>query len=305
MGDSVPRIEKREDEERPFISVIVPTYNDWYRLGLCLDALSGQSYPKARYEVIVVDNESTEEPPFRVEEKRCRILRESTPGSYAARNTGARQAVGNILAFTDSDCIPDIHWLNAGVEFFTANPQYDYAGGAIDLYFRGENLSATELYEKAFAFRQEKIEEGRKYAVTANFIVRREVFDQVGPFNGSLVSGGDWEWGHRAAAKGYRIGYCGTARVAHPARHSLKELLRKHVRVSGGQYYAAGTTRYRLLIILVGLLPPVVPAWRLRGRRDLALVEKTKAFMVLYAMRIVRSIGFILIGFSIMKPRRS
>src|SRR5262245_50422661 len=115
---------------QPFISVIIPVYNDTERLRTCLTALADQTYPRDRYEVIVVDNGSTIPPRSLVESFPGFVFaEESKPGSYAARNRGLQIARGDVLAFTDSDCIPDRHWLAAGERELAMHPQNGFVGG--------------------------------------------------------------------------------------------------------------------------------------------------------------------------------
>jgi len=102
--------------QHPFVSGIVPVYNDTSRLVLCLDALEHQSCPTERFEVVVVDNgpRPSLEPPI-ADFRQSRVGHEPRPGSYAARNRGTRSARGRILAFTDADCIPARNWIHTGV----------------------------------------------------------------------------------------------------------------------------------------------------------------------------------------------
>jgi len=93
----------------PFISVIVPALNAEKAIKECILSLLNQNYPKNKYEIIFVDNNSTDNTynilkKFR---KRIKILKELEEGSYRARNKGLRSARGSIIAFTDSDCIVD------------------------------------------------------------------------------------------------------------------------------------------------------------------------------------------------------
>ena len=99
-----------------FVSVIVPVFNNGDRLAKCLKALYVQTYPYADYEVIVVDNNSTERIDSVCEQfPNVRYETESEQGSYAARNRGLSIAKGEVIAFTDSNCIPDAEWIAAGV----------------------------------------------------------------------------------------------------------------------------------------------------------------------------------------------
>jgi glycosyltransferase involved in cell wall biosynthesis len=92
----------------PLLSVIVPVWNDESRIGQCIDALKRQSLDSALFEIIVVDNGSTDSTATVVSRyTNVVLLYEPQPGSYAARNTGLRHARGEYVAFTDSDCVPE------------------------------------------------------------------------------------------------------------------------------------------------------------------------------------------------------
>jgi len=134
----------------PFISVIIPTYHDWERLKLCLAALREQTYPQDRFEVLVVNNDPQDPVPEMELPNNFQVLSESKPGSYAARNKGISVAKGEILAFTDSDCIPYEDWLEKAVERLLDGAQR--VAGHVELFFKSEKLTPAEIFEKAFAF---------------------------------------------------------------------------------------------------------------------------------------------------------
>jgi glycosyltransferase involved in cell wall biosynthesis len=102
--------------EGPTVSVIIPVLDDFERLTKCLRAIGEQTWPLVQLEVLVVDNGSTGDiasvvAPFPF----VRLLHEAKPGSYCARNRALSDARGSILAFTDSDCLPDAVWIEQGV----------------------------------------------------------------------------------------------------------------------------------------------------------------------------------------------
>ena len=121
-------------ELNPFVSVIVPTFSDWDRLKLCLDAIKAQDYPKNKFEVLVVNNNPEELPPYDIEFYNIRLINENKPGSYAARNAAINVAKGDIFAFTDSDCIPDELWLHEGVKAIISNEQNSIVAGLINVF---------------------------------------------------------------------------------------------------------------------------------------------------------------------------
>ena len=90
----------------PYISVIVPVYNGETTIGKCVEALLNQDYPKDKYEVIIVDNNSKDKTAEVIDQYPVTYaLEKGTQSSYAARNSAIKMAKGDVLAFTDSDCI--------------------------------------------------------------------------------------------------------------------------------------------------------------------------------------------------------
>src|SRR5665213_2521504 len=105
------------------VSVIVPVFNHKAELKRCIAALAAQTFPRDRFEVIIVDNGPADGSAVRLDElaaalsefPHAQALQQPLPGSYAARNLGLSVATGDILAFTDDDCIPQPDWLACGV----------------------------------------------------------------------------------------------------------------------------------------------------------------------------------------------
>jgi glycosyltransferase involved in cell wall biosynthesis len=219
-----------------FVSVVIPVFNDSARLLQCLHALDNQSYPKADYEVIVVDNGSDESvAPLVRSYPQVRVHHEARPSSYAARNTGIGHAKGDIMAFTDADCIPAPDWIESGVATLLATQGCGLVGGRVDVFFKDPaRPSAIELYDASRGFRQRKYIEVDHFGATANMFTFRSLFEKLGPFDGELKSYGDVEWGRRVAASGYRLAYANDAVVAHPARDTLGALCKRILRVTGG-----------------------------------------------------------------------
>ncbi|RVU02471.1 glycosyltransferase family 2 protein [Mucilaginibacter limnophilus] len=269
---------------KQFVSVIIPVYKDWYRLALCLNALSIQTYGSKSFEIIVVNNCPHDEVPdgFYVPDN-CNIINEEKPGSYAARNTGIRVAAGEIIAFTDSDCIPHPNWIENGVHALVADADYSRVAGRIKLYFNSDRLNTAELYEKIYAFNQDIYVKHDGTGVTANLFTYQHVFKYTGLFNDNLLSGGDYEWSVRARDDGFKIKYCASAVVSHPARNDMEELVIKAKRVGGGQ---AGFSRGNKSLVntvvrfVYDLRPPVKSLSLILAKgKDLHIGQK---FLVAY-----------------------
>ena len=239
------------------ISVIIPFYNDHQAIQKCLAALAAQTLPLDRFEVIVVDNgsspplnESITPPPFA-----C-FIQEPRTGSYAARNTGVKNSRGDILIFTDADCIPTPNWLSTAAQFFQDHTDIDAIGGVVQLTPSAQRSVAEDL-ELCFAFRQEETISTGGYSVTANLAVRKAAFESTGPFNEQLYSGGDREWGLRANHNGLRMQYVPELIVCHPTRATISSLLSKHRRISGGQIQESRAKDSMLIYVFKALIPSI------------------------------------------------
>ncbi len=216
----------------PFVSVVTPVHNGAERLEAVLAALFRQTYPRERYEVVVIDNRSSEDVEAVARRYPVRFLSQHrVPGAYATRNVGIAAARGEVLAFTDADCRPDPEWLSAGIDALTG-ANASLAGGRVVFTFPGGG-TAAELYD-AVSFLQIEEAVARGVAFMANLFVRRDVFERLGPLPDHLASNGDAWFTGRATRSGFALVYAADAVVEHPAR-SLGELLRKCYRVGRGK----------------------------------------------------------------------
>ena len=275
-------------------SVIIPTYKDWDRLQKCLDSLAKQSYPPECFEIIVVDNDHNN-PQARLPALpvNARIISETKPGSYAARNAGVRASSGALLLFTDSDCIPDSQWVELMIEEFGEAEPYArlLVAGGIQMFGRdkvGGKFNFAESYDYFIGLNQHLYVK-RGLAVTASLAVPKAVFDQVNGFNDNALSGGDADFCRRTVKSGSILVYKPAAYVSHPLRDSLVGLIKKDKRMTGGSF-----SRSKIKAILLAISPPVV---RLRiivtNRQGLQLLRRLKAMLVLSLLWIVRLIEIV------------
>jgi GT2 family glycosyltransferase len=219
------------DQMKNYLSVIVPTYNNKDLLSQCLNALVKQTYPKECFEVIVIDNCSTENIKEVVNAfPGIKYSFEGTKSSYAARNNGVQQARGEIIAFTDSDCLPDAAWLaNGSAALLDQNA--GLAGGKIT-FILSPRISAAEIIDTLFHMNTgASVKKG--HCQTANLFVRSSVFDEVGLFPDWMQSGGDAYWTKKATHQGHRLIFVPEAVVYHPARR-FSALMQKYYRTGYG-----------------------------------------------------------------------
>jgi glycosyltransferase involved in cell wall biosynthesis len=167
----------------PFVSVVVPLYNEERWIEACVRALLALDYPPDRYEVLVVDNNSNDRSAERVgSDPRVRLLREPLQGDFAARNRGIAEARGEIIAFTDADTAPQPGWLRAIVAHFQRT-------GASLLVGRLEFTGRSRMLELLAAYEAEKGEfvfasgiPSIYFGYTCNMAVTRELLERIGPF---------------------------------------------------------------------------------------------------------------------------
>jgi len=120
----------------PLITIIIPTYNRLEQLKTCVASLNNFTFPKDNYEILVVDDGSTDgtsgsEKSFVASfDGRLKFLRQENKGPAAARNFGIQHAQGNIIAFIDDDCEPKKEWLGELIKGYE-DPKVAGTGGTI------------------------------------------------------------------------------------------------------------------------------------------------------------------------------
>ncbi len=284
----------------PFVSIVIPVFNHAEQLKTCLKALANQTYPKHFYEIIVVDNASDKDEDIAgivTQFGQAIATYESTAGSYAARNKGISLAKGEVIAFTDADCIPSANWIENGVRNLLQTPNCGLVIGKIEIFFKNPNqITPVELYESITAFPQKELLEKHKGGATANVFTFRSVIEQVGLFNARMKSSGDLEWGQRVYAAGYKQIYADDTCVAHPARSSFAELYKRTVRLAGGIYdlhsqkEASYWQRNKVFIktLAQNLIPPInFVVNTIRDSRLKGVEQKIKVALVMFFVRYI------------------
>jgi glycosyltransferase involved in cell wall biosynthesis len=165
------------------VSIVVPFYNSEKYIGRCIEALFNQDYLEERYEIIFINNNSTDSSAAIVRQyPRIKLVDEQKRSSYAARNRGLIEANGEIIAFTDSDCMPAADWLKE-IESTMDDPVVGIAIGNYQLARDSLLLSMIEDYENEknnYIFTS-----GIKelyYGYTRNMAVRKKLFGNSGLF---------------------------------------------------------------------------------------------------------------------------
>jgi len=216
----------------PSVSIIVPVYNAENDIAKLIESLLAQDYPKELFEILIVDNNSSDRTKEIIKQYPVKLLEEKEiQSSYAARNIGIKNAKNEILAFTDSDCIADPQWIRKGIKTLVSKSA-DLAGGKV-MPIYSTKKTAAEFYDSITNMQNELYIRKRCVSTTANLFVRFSLFNSIGLFSDQVESGGDIQWTGKAAKNGFSFVYAPDAVVKHPTR-LLKALLKKQYRVGTG-----------------------------------------------------------------------
>ena len=204
----------------PAISVVVCSYNGGRTIRRCLEALSNLEYP--HYEVIVVDDGSTDDTAAIAGGFACRVIRTENRGLSSARNTGLAAATGPIVAYIDDDAYPDPHWLTFLATTFGTT---DYVGVG------GPNIAPPDAGPVAQCV--DSAPGGPVHVLIGdteaehipgcNMAFRRECLEAIGGFDPRFRTAGDdvdvcW----RLQERGWKIGFNAAAMVWHHRRDTVR-----------------------------------------------------------------------------------
>ena len=289
----------------PEASVIIPTYSDWHALQKCLDCLAQQSIALHRFEVIVANNNPLSEVPSTLQlPSNARVIHVPKPGSYAARNAALREACGDAFFFTDSDCQPDTHWIENGLTTLKGLAPIDRIAGAVELFAKGKTWTAAGLYEFMYMFNQSKFSENG-WAATANLVTSRAAFDLVGPFNEDGFSGGDRDWGLRAAESGSQIVFSQATLIRHPAREDFSAMAKKLRRKIGRTHQVEVTSGKVRRSTLSFLFPTRQGIERVMQDKRLSQADKARILWIEYRLSLVSFFEYVRLRYLFGSPNRS
>ena len=214
------------------VSVIVPTFNRVQSLRKTLVKLDAQTQPHDRFEVIVVDDGSTDETP-EIEKEHftfpLRYVRQANQGSAAARNRGAEQSRGEILIFIDDDILAEPEYIEGLVD--EHRRQAKLVGmGSLFTHLNGDVTMFARTFAQTFAPPMNGLESSPAAftdCTTNNLSVERQAFFEIGMMQDVAGDGptwwGDIDFGYRAMRAGYQFRRSGRAVCFHDD-YSIKNL---------------------------------------------------------------------------------
>ncbi len=214
-----------EEDDLPFVSIIIPVRNRPKDISACLKSLKKLDYPEDKTEIIVVDDASddiTPETIKRFPNVRLIALTEHSQVSFC-RNTAARTAKGDILAFIDSDCLADPSWLKELVPAFR-DESLGALGGLVDSYYTEKSLDQYETVKSALNigswFKRSIKKERFFYVPFCNILVRRDLYLKLGGLKEELHVGEDVDFCWRLQDSNAILEYRPMGRIFHKHRNS-------------------------------------------------------------------------------------
>lgn len=215
----------------PMVSVIVPAKDREAELDECLAALFTLDYPRDRYEVIVVDDGSTDGTVAVAGRYPCHLVSNGrNRGQSFSRNAGARRASGEILAFLDSDCVADPGWLRDLAPFFSWS-RAAAVGGYVAGYYGRSRLDRYEQVASSLNMGERLLlaadDPGTFYVPTCNLLVRHRAYVAVGGIREDLRVGEDVDLCWRLRGLGDHVLYVPQGSVRHKHRNHLAAMMRR------------------------------------------------------------------------------
>jgi glycosyltransferase involved in cell wall biosynthesis len=198
------------------VSVVVPAYNEEKYIGKCLDALRRQEHAGFDYEVIVVDNNSSDRTAEMARAAGARVVVQPRQGVAWARQFGFESAAGELIASTDADGAPPPDWLIRIVAAFRGDDRIVGVTGPVTFIDSNRFYRFVQIYLGGAAVRLTGLT-GRPAFFGPNFAARRDAWQKVGGFDTSCVSAEDVALAVRLARIG-KVQFCWDIRVAASAR---------------------------------------------------------------------------------------
>jgi len=223
------------EEKRILISVIIPALNSANTIRKTLSSIFSGEKPQKPFEVLIVDNGSTDGTLEIVKEFPTRVCGCKKRGIGFARNRGIKKAKGEILCFLDSDCVVENDWLIRIFSFFEKHPETDGVGGPVLSYPNSRNRIqrlAGEIFMEDQGFpttrRRVKFGEFKGVLFGTNSAYRKKVLISIGGYEEPGGNSPDLSW--RLASNGKLLFFDPSIKIYHIFPCNLRELFNQHFR---------------------------------------------------------------------------
>lgn len=240
-------------DDTPFVSIVVPNYNEGQYLDKAIPSLLDLDYPPNCFEVIVVDNGSTDGSVETIRKYPVKLIEEPGIKVGAVRNRGVDVCRGGFIAFIDADCIAPKTWIKSAVQVMMENDGIGAVGG-------GCKAPTDSPWVVSAWVNNEALDSFDANALPgASFIVRKDVFSSLAGFDESIVAGEDDDLSYRIIKAGYklcRLKDCYVTHLGYPT--SLLGILKRQIWHGTNQLQAASGVVDKMLLIthfyMLGLL---------------------------------------------------
>jgi GT2 family glycosyltransferase len=218
-------------KEIPFVSIVVPVRNGERTLRACLTSILRSGFPADRREVVVVDNGSTDSTPEVARSLPVRCVREDRVGLSEARNRGIAESVGEVIVFTDADCVVADTWPGELVAGLAESPEAAVVAGDM-VPFPPQTPVERYLARRKPSYLEWSLTHphAQPWFQFTNAAVRRETFDAVGVFDTRFQGGcEDIDFCWRLIAAGLEVRRRPEAIVLHQNRTTAVQLIRQQL----------------------------------------------------------------------------
>jgi len=205
----------------PMVSVVICAYNAERTMRPCLESLRKIDYPN--FEVIIVDDGSRDATAdISMDFPEFRLIRQPNEGLSVARNVGMHAARGEIVAYTDSDCVVDPHWLTLMVRSMVDNG-FDGCGGPNYAPHEEGWIEASCAASPGAPCHVLVAEDRAEHLAGCNMVFRKAALEKIGGFDAQFRTAGDdvdicW----RMIEAGFRLGFSPAAFVWHFRRNTVQ-----------------------------------------------------------------------------------
>lgn len=230
---------------KPFVSIIIPTFQREVLFFSCLESLAKQNYPQNKLEVIAVYDGT--ESPYNLKELKLHLknikngffYRIKHSGAATARNFAINKAKGSLILTIDDDCRAELNWVSSYVDFMNTNSDTIGAGGTV------QSSNPTSFVQSYIAFKRLMFQPVRDNSgniitvITANACYRKKALEKINGFDQEFPypGGEDLDLSMRLRSLG-KLGYSNDSVVFHYHRSNLKGLIKQHVYYGRGVYLA-------------------------------------------------------------------
>jgi glycosyltransferase involved in cell wall biosynthesis len=277
---------------------VIPVYNEAVELEKVLNALEKQTFPQEEFEVIVVDNGSTDNTKELVksyEGIKYLLQVDYLNSSYSSRNRGIEASNGEVIILLDGTVIPEKRWLEEGLncmkkknaDIITSKVYFDFEG----------NVTGGKLYDSNNATTEGQVK-NRGVAVTASLFVKADLFDEIGKFAEGAETAEDGIWTWKATQKGYKLEFCHKSKAIKKAK-KFSKLIKKQWREAKG-YPVFWRLQGKKVPIYKKLVKSLFPFHPNRLNRllqnvdfEVNLNQKLRLYFVAWTIWITMSLGHI------------